>query len=60
VVLVIPNAGSGPVNVFAEPFLAKASAVSLPAIAQCPGTYTRLSLLCFARSISFCLHYQTS
>jgi hypothetical protein len=32
VVLVIPNTGSGPVNVFADPSLAKASAFSLPAI----------------------------
>jgi hypothetical protein len=45
VTLVIPNTGSGPVNVFADAFLAKASAFSLPAIPQCPGTHTRVTLL---------------
>jgi hypothetical protein len=42
VALVIPNTGSGPVNVFADHFLAKASAFSLPAIPQCHGTHTFL------------------
>jgi hypothetical protein len=45
VTLVIPNTGSGPVNVFAVAFLAKASAFSLPAIPQCLGTHTRVTLL---------------
>jgi hypothetical protein len=51
VVLVIPNTGSGPVNVFADPSLAKACAFLLPAIPRCPGTHTRVTLLHFARCI---------
>jgi hypothetical protein len=45
--------------VFADLSFAKASALSLPAIPRCPGTHTRVTLLRFARSISFCLHSQT-
>jgi hypothetical protein len=52
VVLVIPNTGSGAVNVFAEPSLAKASTFSLPAIPRCPGTHTRVTLF------AFCQEYQ--
>jgi hypothetical protein len=51
VVLVIPNTGSGPVNVFADPFLPKVSAFSLPAIPRCPGTHT-------SNFVAFCQVYQ--
>jgi hypothetical protein len=38
--LVIPNTGSGPVNVFGETFLANATAFKLPATPRFPGTHT--------------------
>jgi hypothetical protein len=44
VALVIPNTGSGPVNVFEETFLANASAFSLPATPRCPGTHTTATI----------------